>query len=62
MIMILIIALEEKTNFIRSRVNTNGSESFSHIRLRNVTVTAVIEDHEAIVQVEVSFVCKLDFR
>ena len=49
MVLILIVALEEKPDLISSRVDSNSCESFSHIGLRNVTVTAVIENHKAVV-------------
>lgn len=52
-----VIALKEQVDLIGSREHANSSETVSHICLRDSTNTAVVENHESVVKVEVRLHC-----
>ena len=55
-VLVGVVALEEETNLICRREHTDRSEALPQVSLRHVSMSAVVEDSKAVVQVKVGLV------
>ena len=55
-VLVVVVALEEEADLISGGEDTDRGQTLSYVGLSDLSVSAIVEDREAVVQVEVGFV------